>query len=168
MAVPSILRFIWTEITLPKQIMHKPKCLQTALLKHLSKPMRGVLKCCSHRPWWIYKKKTINSPWNNREAVREISIHISMWMCYYNIKGTLLLLSILTFILFFFCIIYQILEDFSYTVLAPLTKMTFSMSFDGHQWNIPVESYLFTFMSMFSICSFPGIRRGSCRLRKQQ
>ena len=45
--------------------------------------------------------------------------------------------------------------------------MTFSISFDGHQWNIPVESYLFTFMSMFSICSFPGIRRGSCRLGKQ-
>ena len=44
--------------------------------------------------------------------------------------------------------------------------MTFSISFDGHQWNIPVESYLFTFMSMFSICSFPGIRRGSCRLRE--
>lgn len=41
------------------------------------------------------------------------------------------------------------------------------MSFDGHQWNIPVESYLLTFMSMFSICSFPGISRGSCRLKKQ-
>lgn len=48
---------------------------------------------------------------------------------------------------------------------APLTRMTFSMSLEGHQWNIPVESYLFTFMSMFSICSFPGIRRGSCRLK---
>lgn len=46
--------------------------------------------------------------------------------------------------------------------------MTFSMSLDGHQWNIPVESYLFTFMSMFSICSLPGISRGSCRLRKTQ
>lgn len=47
---------------------------------------------------------------------------------------------------------------------APLTRMTFSISFDGHQWNIPVESYRFTFMSMFSICSLPGMRRGSCRL----
>lgn len=41
------------------------------------------------------------------------------------------------------------------------------MSLEGHQWNIPVESYLFTFMSMFSICSFPGIRRGSCRLKNR-
>lgn len=135
--------------------------------------MRGLLKCCS-QILGGYIKKTINSPWNNREALREISIHISMWLSYYNIEGKLLLLSILTLtsvcffgFFFFFCIFYYILEDCSYEVLAPLTRMTFSMSFDGHQWNIPVESYLFTFMSMFSICSFPGIRRGSCRLRKQ-
>lgn len=53
------------------------------------------------------------------------------------------------------------------TFPALLTRITFSMSFDWHQWNIPVESYLLTFMSMFSICSFPGISRGSWRLRRQ-
>lgn len=42
------------------------------------------------------------------------------------------------------------------------TRMTFSISLDGHQWNIPVESYLFTLASMLSICSFPGMSRGSC------
>lgn len=67
--------------------------------------------------------------------------------------------------LFFAAYSLSFLEDCEHTVL--LTRMTFSMSFDGHQWNIPVESYLLTFMSMFSICSFPGIRRGSCRLWKR-
>lgn len=58
-------------------------------------------------PWWIYIyrvciyiyiyiNKTINSPWYNSEAVREISIYISMWLCYYNIEEDPLLLSILT------------------------------------------------------------------------
>lgn len=49
---------------------------------------------------------------------------------------------------------------------AEPTKMTFSMSLDGHQWNIPVESYFFTFSSMLSICSFPGMRSGSCLIKQ--
>lgn len=49
-----------------------------------------------------------------------------------------------------------------------LTRMTFSMSLEGHQWNIPVESYFFTLTSMFSICSFPGISKGSCLCQKTQ
>lgn len=43
-----------------------------------------------------------------------------------------------------------------------LTRMTFSMSFDGHQWNIPVESYFFMFSSIVSIWSCPGTNNGSC------
>lgn len=43
-----------------------------------------------------------------------------------------------------------------------LTRMTFSMSFDGHQWNIPVESYFFMFSSIVSIWSCPGTNSGSC------
>ena len=41
------LDFIWTGLTPLKQIMLRLKCLQTAVLKHRSKPMREVLKCCS-------------------------------------------------------------------------------------------------------------------------
>lgn len=50
---------------------------------------------------------------------------------------------------------------------AEPTKMTFSMSLDRHQWNIPVESYFFMFSSMLSICSFPGMRRGSCLIKQK-
>lgn len=69
--------------------------------------MHRVLKCCSLIPWWIYTYTVYiniktNSPWNNREAVREISIHISMWLCYGSTEGKHLLLSILTSTFFFY------------------------------------------------------------------
>lgn len=48
------------------------------------------------------------------------------------------------------------------------TRMTFSMSLDGHQWNIPVESYFFTFSSMLSICSLPGMKSGSCLIEEKE
>lgn len=41
------------------------------------------------------------------------------------------------------------------------------MSLDGHQWNIPVESYFFTFSSTLSICSLTVMRSGS-RLRAEE
>lgn len=37
--------------------MLKLKCLQTAVLKHRSKPMREVLKCCSQILGGYVKKK---------------------------------------------------------------------------------------------------------------
>lgn len=51
---------------------------------------------------------------------------------------------------------------------AQPTKITFSMSLDWHQWNIPVESYFLMFSSTLSICSFPGMRRGSCLIKENQ
>lgn len=41
------------------------------------------------------------------------------------------------------------------------------MSLDWHQWNIPVESYFLMFSSILSICSFPGMRRGSCLIKEK-
>lgn len=55
-----------------------------------------------HRSSVDILKKTINSPWNNREAVREMSIHISMWLCYYNIEGKLFAPEHTYFNFFFF------------------------------------------------------------------
>lgn len=49
-----------------------------------------------------------------------------------------------------------------------LTRVTFSMSFDGHQWNIPVESYFFMFSSIVSIWSWPGTNNGSCLKQTNQ
>lgn len=81
-------------------------------------------------PWRIYKNKSINSPWNNREAVREISWYICMWLCYYNIEGKLWLLTILT-LTFFYCVCYYILEDSQFESYCPTHQSYF---FDVFWW----------------------------------
>ncbi len=144
--------------------MHKPKCLTNCLAEAPEQThARGVEMLFTDSRWMNLKKtrqthlETTERQWEKFQYILVndcvttiLRGNFCSWNTYFN-----------------FLKFYYMWEDWCYFIFVPLTRMTFSMSFDGHQWNIPVESYLFTFMSMLSICSFPGIRRGSCRLWRQ-
>lgn len=93
--------------------------------------MRGELKCCAHiRGGYIYIFNNNNNKKTHletTEALREMSIHISMWLCCYNTEGKCLLLSILTLTsvigVFFFSFQFAYSITFFWIKVAP-TKLS--------------------------------------------